>query len=153
MMNLSQIAEQIRQLENQTENSRFKKTIARATSLLKEILSKNITDKEKEEIQSGIGPYLQDIQSPSDLSLNLKKVRVTLIEDFGFVPLNYYLTPGIGIGLALGSALGITLGIPFENGIVFGPMIGSGLGLLVGLVVGMYLDKKKETANRTLKNL
>jgi len=112
-----------------------------------------MTNEEKVKIQASISPYLENIKTQKDLRLGLRKLRKSLIRDFGFVPSNYYLTLGIGFGLAFGTALGISFGVPFDNGIVFGPMIGSGIGLIGGLIVGIFFDKKNESENRILKNL
>ena len=152
-MKLNQLIEQFQKLNDETENTNFKKSIRRVISLLEQIENKNITNEEKVKIQSSISPYLENIEFQKDLKLSLKKLRKSLTRDFGFVPSNYYLTLGIGFGLALGTALGISLGVTFDNGIVFEQMTGSTIGLIVGLIVGLFLDKKKESENRVLKNL
>ena len=152
-MKLNQLIEELQKLNNETENASFKESISKVVSLLKEIDNKNIPNEEKEKIQTSISSYLRIIQTQKDLKLSLKKMRKSLAKDFGFIPPNYYLVLGIGLGLALGTSLGISIGVTFDNGIVFGPMIGSGIGLIGGLIVGMYLDKKKESKNRILKNL
>jgi len=152
-MRLDKLIEKFHKLNEETENAKFKKGIRRLINLLEQIEEKDISNQEKERIKTSISPYLEKIQTQTDLKLGLKKLRKSLINDFKFVPPNYYLNLGLGIGLALGTALGISLGISFDNGIVFGPMIGSGTGLIGGLIAGMFLDKKKESENRTLKSL
>jgi len=152
-MKLNEQIELLQKLSNETENASFKKSIRKVLSLLEEIENKDIPNEEKEKIQTSINPYLNNIQTQKDLKMSLRKLRNFLTKDFGFTPPNYYLTIGIGLGLALGTSLGISVGVPFDKGIVFGPMIGSGIGLIGGLIVGMFLDKKKESENRILKNL
>jgi len=152
-MKLNKLIEQFQKLNDEAENPRFKKSISRVISLLEEIENKDIPNREKVEIQKSIRSYLKNIQTQYDVKLSLKKLRKSLKEDFRFVAPNYYLSLGTGLGLALGTSLGISIGVFFDNGIVFGPMIGSGIGLICGLIVGMFLDKKKESENRILKNL
>lgn len=152
-MNLSKLIERFQKLNNETESPKFKKSTSRVIILLEQIQNKNISDEEKLKIQTSITPYLENIETQDDLNSSFKKFRKSLTGDFGFVPANYYLSLGIGFGLALGTALGISLGAPFDKGIVYGPMIGSGIGLVGGLIIGMFLDKKKESENRILKNL
>ncbi|MBD3275791.1 MAG: hypothetical protein GF372_10785 [Candidatus Marinimicrobia bacterium] len=152
-MNLIQLITQLQKLYDESDNANFMKAVGRVISLLKEIDTKDITDDEKVKIQTSISPYLGNIKTEKDAELNLKRLRKSLENDFGFVSSNYYLALGIGIGLGIGTALGITFGVPFENGIVFGPMVGSGIGLIGGLFIGGYLDMKKEAENRVLKNL
>lgn len=151
-MNYNELIEELEKLNEESGNAKFKKSIRQMISLLEEV-DKNMTKEEKLKIQLSIGPHLVNIQTHKDLKLGLRKLRKSLIGDFRFVPSNYYFTLGIGVGLAFGTALGISFGVPFDNGIVFGPMIGSGIGLIGGLIVGLFLDKKKESENRILKNL
>ena len=152
-MILVKFIEQFQKLNDETENTKFKKTIGTLINLLEQIENKDITNQEKVEIEKRISPYLQNIKTQKELKGSLKKLRKILTGDFGFVPSNYYLTLGIGVGIALGTALGVSFGAPFQNGIVFGPLIGSAIGLTGGLLAGLFLDKKKESENRVLKNL
>jgi len=152
-MELNKLIEQFRKLNEEMDNVDLKKSSSRMITLLEQIDNKNISDVKKENIQRSIGPYLENIQNQEDIKLGLRKLRKSLKEDFGFVPLNYFQTIGIGVGIAIGTSLGISLGLPFDKGIIFGPMIGSGLGVMVGLMVGMVLDKRKESENLTLKYL
>jgi hypothetical protein len=152
-MKHNDLIEQFGKMNDETEDANFKKVIKRLVNLLKEIECKDIPDDMKMKIQTSISPFLENIHTKKDFKLSLKKLRKSLIGDFGFVPSNYYLTLGVSIGLALGTALGISLGVPFDRGIVFGQMTGSGIGLIGGLLIGMFLDKKKESENRILKYL
>ena len=152
-MKLNKLIQHFQKLNDNIEDANFKNSVRKVISLLEQIVEKDVPTEEKEKIQTLISAYLENVQTHKDLKLGLKKLRKSLIGDFGFVPSNYYLTLGIGIGLALGTALGISLGVPFHDGIVFGPMIGSGIGLIGGLIIGMFLDKKKESEDRILRNL
>ena len=152
-MNLTELIAHFQKLSTESEGADFKKITTRIIRLLREIDNKNLTNNEKEKIQTNISSYLEDIQTEKDGKIYLKKLRKSLKNDFGFVSSNFYLAIGIGVGLSIGTALGISFGVPFGNGIVFGPMIGSGIGLIGGLIIGMIIDKKKESENRILKNL
>lgn len=152
-MELNKLIEQFRKLNEEMDNVSLKKSSNRVIALLEQIDNKKISDEKKENIQRSISPYLESIQNQEDIKPGLKKLRRSLKEDFGFVPLHYFLAIGIGSGIAIGTSLGISLGVPFDRGIIFGPMIGSGLGMMGGLIVGMSLDKKKESENLTLKYL
>lgn len=152
-MKLNELIEKFHRLNDETNDSNFKKSAKKMINLLEQINAMDIKIDEKEKIQNSINPFLKNIKTQEDLTLGLKKLRKLLIENFGFLPANYYVSLGLGIGIALGTSLGISLGSPFNKGLIFGPMIGLIIGLIVGLMVGMFLDKKQESENRTLKNL
>lgn len=152
-MKLDLLIEQYQKLNDEIDDTQFKKSIETILSLLKQLQLNDIPNQQKLKIEANISPYLENIQTPEEVKLCLKKLKKSLTADFGFVPINYYFSLGIGLGLALGSALGISFGVPFNNGIVYGPMIGSAIGLVAGLFIGSVLDKKKEAENRVLKNL
>ena len=92
--------------------------------------------------------------SAADRRKAMQNFQKFLMKSFRYVPANYYLAIGIGLGLAIGSALGISIGFSLgTKDIALGIAIGNGFGLTVGVLVGGYLDKKARAENRVLDNL
>lgn len=151
-MQLTKRIDHLRKLASSRDAS-SRKTLDKIINLLEELIEKNRTEEENEKLLEIVNISLEDAQSGHHFKASLRKLRKSLMKDFGYVPPNYYLALGIGLGLALGTSIGISMGVPFEKGIIFGPMIGSGVGLLGGLVAGRMADQKKAGEGRVLQNL
>lgn len=154
-MHLTEIIENIQKLKRETDSKGFKKVLENILNLIVEIEEKNISEKEKINVQNKIGISLENIKTEQQAKNGFKKIRNFLNNEFGFVSANYYQTLGTGFGLAFGTGLGVVFGPMFDlqSGIVYGIIFGSGFGLIAGVVIGKQLDKKKELDNRVLINL
>jgi len=154
-MILTEVIENIQKSKRETESTSFRKILGDILNLIIEIEEKNISEKEKIEIQNKISANLENIQTELQAKNGFKKLKSFLTNEFGFVSANYYQTLGTGFGLAFGTGLGIVFGPMFslQLGIVYGIIFGAGLGLIAGIVIGKKRDRKKELECRVLTNL
>lgn len=154
-MKIDQTIEFFNQLTNEAQKSSERRRYRQFAKMLKELKEKDTSGKHTMIIERKLDEIQTQLLTPADRKKAMNGFRSFLNGSLRYVPVNQFVSLGVGVGLAFGTGLGVSIGVIVgqPDGIAIGAAIGSSVGLVCGLLAGRHYDKKAIKENRVLENL
>ncbi|WP_299252366.1 hypothetical protein [uncultured Lacinutrix sp.] len=144
----------LKNLASTTKSKKENKTYNRFINMLNDIERRDLTDIDKQAIETELATINPEINT-DDFKTLKKKLNAFMCfakKKLNLTSEGHYMSLGMTFGLSIGMALGMCFGIPFSEdkslGVVFGMNIGMIIGMALGMAIGAYKDqedKKKDT--------